>query len=70
KEQLKGSIVISMENMSTRMNRLAKMLIYEGKLYSVDEILKKVSTVTKDSVIDLAKFLYNEGMFVETILTN
>jgi len=70
KEQLKGSIVISMENMSTRMNRLAKMLIYEGKLYSVDEILKKVSKVTKDSVIELAKFLYNEGMFVETILTN
>ena len=59
-----------MENMSTRMNRLAKMLIYEGKLYSVDEILKKVSKVTKDSVIELAKFLYNEGMFVETILTN
>lgn len=70
KEQLKGSVVISMESMSARMNRLAKMLIYEGKLYSIDEILSRVNGVTRDSVIDLAKFLYDEGMFIETILTN
>jgi len=68
KEQLKSSIIFSFESMSSRMNRLAKMLIYENKIYSIDDIISKVEIIDIDDIVELSRFLYNKNEMIEVIL--
>ncbi|MBI5167352.1 MAG: insulinase family protein, partial [candidate division NC10 bacterium] len=45
-EQLKGNLLLGLESTSSRMTRLAKMEIYFGRIYDLDEILKGIEAVT------------------------
>ena len=57
KSESKSSLVISLENTSSRMSRLASMEIYLGKHESLDHALKQVDSVTESDVMDLASEL-------------
>jgi predicted Zn-dependent peptidase len=50
KDHLKGSLMLSLESTSSRMNRLAKQELYFGQSFGLDEILAAVDEVTLERV--------------------
>ncbi|MCX7020462.1 MAG: pitrilysin family protein [bacterium] len=54
REQIKSSIVLGMENCSTRMARLAEYEMYFGEYVPVDHVIAKLNAVTRDDVRNLA----------------
>ncbi|MBA2738133.1 MAG: insulinase family protein [Nocardioidaceae bacterium] len=52
--QLRGSIVLGLEDSGSRMSRIAKADLVHGELLSIDEVLARVSAVTPDQVRELA----------------
>ena len=59
KEHLKGRMVLGMESTGARMARLARSLLFDVPLLSVDEMLARVDAVTADDVAALADELYD-----------
>jgi len=60
KSQLKGSLVLALENTSSRMNRLAKTEIYLEEYYSLDRILTDIGQVTPGEVNHIANELFGD----------
>lgn len=54
KGQLRGSLVLGMEDTGSRMNRIGKSELVYGQMLSVDEVLSRVEAVTLDDVRDVA----------------
>ncbi|WP_338556018.1 pitrilysin family protein [Paenibacillus sp. KS-LC4] len=50
KEQLKGSLILSLESTSSRMTRLGKNELMLGRHYTLDELLQRIDSVTMDDV--------------------
>jgi predicted Zn-dependent peptidase len=60
REQLKGSLLLSLENTDSRMTKLAKNEIFFGRYQSIDEILAGFDSVTVDSLQQLAHELLDD----------
>lgn len=69
KTQVKGSIVLSLENMFNRMNRLAKQDIYYNAFQTMDEFMAEVESVTVEDIQSLASDLFTPDHFVTSVLT-
>jgi predicted Zn-dependent peptidase len=54
KEQIKGNMLMALESTFTRMSRMAKCMMYYGRIVPVDEIIANVDTVTAQEVRDFA----------------
>ncbi|MFZ5649093.1 MAG: M16 family metallopeptidase [Bacillota bacterium] len=54
KDQLKGNLLLSLENVNTRMSRLGKSQLYLGKVVSPEEIVQKIEKVSAGDIIKLA----------------
>lgn len=63
KDQLKGNLLLSMENVSTRMSRLGKSKLYLGKVIPPEEIVRRIMAVTDEDIRDLAGTLLKPGNF-------
>jgi len=63
KEQLKGNLLLSLENTSNRMTRLAKNIIYYNKHIEVDEIIEMIESVTSCDIQKLATEIINFEKF-------
>ena len=50
KEQLKGSLILSLESTSSRMNRLGKNELMLGKHNSLDEITSRIEQVSMEDI--------------------
>ncbi|MGZ9584585.1 M16 family metallopeptidase [Paenibacillus marinisediminis] len=50
KEQLKGSLILSLESTGSRMNRLGKNELMLGKHYTLDEMIARIDAVTMEDV--------------------
>ncbi|GAB6988966.1 M16 family metallopeptidase [Paenibacillus pini] len=50
KEQLKGSLILSLEGTGSRMNRLGKNELMMGKHLSLDDMIEKIEKVNMDDV--------------------
>ena len=57
KEHLKGSLVLSLESTSSRMNRLAKQELYHGHFITLDEMLAAIDAVSLSQVQEMASLL-------------
>ncbi|MCX5905709.1 MAG: pitrilysin family protein [Deltaproteobacteria bacterium] len=68
KEQLKGNLLMSLENTDSRMNRLAKSEIYFHRFVKTEEIIEKIEKVTADEVIRLAEQLFQTQALSLTVL--
>ena len=68
KEQLKGSLVLGLENTSHRMNRLAKHELLLDKYISIDESIAEIDAITGTQVRDIAARLFRPGRFTFTVL--
>lgn len=54
KDQMKGNLLLSLENVSSRMSRLGKSQLYLGKVVSPDEIVERIKKVTVEDIMQLA----------------
>jgi len=70
KENIKGSIVLSLESSSSRMSNLAQQLIYHDRFYKLEEILKAVEEVTAREIRDLAGRIFDASSLTLTALGN
>lgn len=50
KEQLKGSYILGLEGTGSRMTAIGKSELLLGKIYSPDEILKKIEDINEESI--------------------
>jgi len=53
KEQLKGSLILSLESTSSRMNRIGKNELMLGRHYTLDEMLERIDAVTMADIRDV-----------------
>jgi predicted Zn-dependent peptidase len=60
KGQLKGSLVLGLEDTGSRMSRIGKAELVYGEQLSVDEILAKIGGVTLDEVAEVAADLLTD----------
>jgi predicted Zn-dependent peptidase len=58
KNQIKGSLILSLESSNSHMSRIARQEIYYGKHVTMDDIIKGVEKVTREDVQRLAQQLF------------
>jgi predicted Zn-dependent peptidase len=63
KDQMKGNLFLSLENVSTRMSRLAKSQLYLGKIVRPEEVVEKINQVTAAQVKEVAGRLLEPEIF-------
>lgn len=67
KEQLKGNIVLSMEDTTTRMNRLGRSSIYDSEILSMDELVERVNAITKADTTRVAERIFSQPRVLAVI---
>ncbi|MGN6781723.1 MAG: M16 family metallopeptidase [Marmoricola sp.] len=60
KGQLRGGLVLSLEDTGSRMSRLGESELFQPTLLSVDEVLDRIDAVTLDDVATLARELFGQ----------
>jgi len=70
KENLKGSVLLSLESSSSRMTNLAQQLIYFGRFYSPEEIVAGFDKVRARDVRALANDAFDPSLLSLTALTS
>ena len=60
KENLKGSIVLDIEQISSRMFRFGKSLLIDNNVLPIVQILNKIDLVTKDDIYDICNKYFNQ----------
>jgi predicted Zn-dependent peptidase len=68
KEQLKASLMLSLESTSSRMSALAQQEMIFGRFISPDEIIENVDAVTAEDVARLANKIFREEAIAATVL--
>ncbi len=68
KEAMKGHFILSLENTSSRMFRMAQSELYHNRVKSTDEIIKEIDSVSCEDIIRLANELLNEDTFIKIII--
>jgi predicted Zn-dependent peptidase len=59
KEQLKGSYILGLESTSGRMNSIGKSELILDRIYSPEEILKKIDSISKNSIYHVIDAIFN-----------
>lgn len=60
KEQLKGSLILSLESTSSRMNRLGKNELMIGNHYTLDAIIERIEAVQMDDIRSLTNSMFSQ----------
>jgi len=70
KDQLKGSLMLSLESSTARMSNLARQEMYFDRFYGLDELIEKIECVTAEEVQNLANQSFQTENVAVTILGN
>jgi predicted Zn-dependent peptidase len=70
KDQLKGSLMLSLESSTSRMSNLARQEMYFERFYTMDELLEKIESVTAEDVQQLASEFFHTESIAVTVLGN
>ncbi len=68
KAHLKGKLLLSQENTSNRMNRLAKSEIYYNRFITLDELVDNIDAITSEDLLTFSQDFFEPSMFSETLL--
>jgi predicted Zn-dependent peptidase len=68
KEAMKGHFLLSLENTSNRMFRMAQSELYHNRIKSADEIIRDIDSVTPEDILELANELLSENTFTKIII--
>ena len=69
KEQLKGSLMLSLESTS-RMSNLARQEMYFDRFFGLDEIIERIEAVTAEELVGLANDFFHADQIAVTVLGN
>ena len=68
KNQMKGSLMLSLESTHSRMSKLAKDELYEGRHVSLDEMMAEIDRVSVSQVFRLSRELFEtDGLSVTAL---
>src|SRR5947209_10922265 len=70
KDQLKGSLMLSLESSTARMSNLARQEMYFDRFYSLDELIERVEEVTAEDLQGLANDFFRTENIAVTVLGN
>src|SRR5258707_1853624 len=70
KDQLKGSLMLSLESSTARMSNLARQEIYYDHFQDLDELIEKIEAVTADDLQSLAQDFFKTESIAVTALGN
>ncbi len=70
KDQLKGSLMLSLESSTARMSSLARQEMYFDHYYGMDELLQKIEAVTAEDLTELANQFFQTESIAVTVLGN
>jgi len=70
KDQLKGSLMLSLESSTARMSNLARQEMYFDHFYGLDELIAKIEAVTAQELQELANTFFQTDSVAVTILGN
>lgn len=68
KEYIKGNTLMSLENTTNRMIRLANSILHYGKIVPVDYVLNKIETVSTEDILDLSREILDEKTLSKIII--
>jgi len=68
KAQIKGTLMLGLENMSGRMTRLGSSELYLESYISLDSILDKVDRVTVDDILEVSNEVFHQDRFSTVII--
>ena len=68
KAQLKGKLLLSQENTSNRMTRLAKSELYFNRFVTLDELVENIDAVTSEDLLNFSDEFFDPAQFSETLL--
>src|SRR5262249_26082382 len=70
KDQLKGSMMLSLESSMARMSNLARQEMYFDRFYGLDELIEKIEKVTAGELTELANQFFRAELIAVTVLGN
>ncbi len=70
KEQMKGSLMLSLESTNSRMSRNGKNELLLGRHRSLDEIIEEINNVTAEKVNQLAQQIFSQDYALALISPN
>jgi predicted Zn-dependent peptidase len=70
KDQLKGSLMLSLESSTARMSNLARQEMYYDHFIGMDEIIKRIQAVTVEDLLRSANELFQPELIAVTVLGN
>ena len=66
KTQIRGALVLGLENMSSRMMRMGKNMLYFNRVIPIDEIRTKIDAVTMEDLSRVAHHVFDEDQMTLT----
>ena len=70
KDQLKGSLMLSLESSTARMSNLARQEMYFDRFQDLDELIEKIEAVTAEDLQSLAQEFFKTELVAVTALGN
>lgn len=70
KDQLKGSLMLSLESSTARMSNLARQEMYFDRFFSLDETIEQIESVTAAELSEMANQLFQTDKIAVTVLGN
>src|SRR5215813_1821207 len=70
KDQLKGSLMLSLESSTARLSNLARQEMYHDRFMGMDEIIAKIEEVSREDVVESANEMFRADDIAVTVLGN
>jgi predicted Zn-dependent peptidase len=70
KDQLKGSLMLSLESSTSRMSNLARQQMYFERFFTMDETIDQIEAVSAEEVSAMAQELFHPDKIAVTVLGN
>jgi len=70
KDQLKGSLMLSLESSTARMLNLARQEMYFDRFFTMDEIIDRVENVSSEDILELTREFFRPEQIAVTVLGN
>ena len=70
KDQLKGSLMLSLESSTARMSNLARQEMYFDRFYGLDELIENIESVTSGDLQAMANDFFRGELIAVTVMGN
>jgi len=70
KDQLKGSLMLSLESSTSRMSNLARQEMYFDRFFTLDELIERIELVKAEDLRGMAQEFFHTESIAVTVLGN